>query len=57
MALLTNNMRVLILYLACLAGNPRLFWWIELGPLTLVAAAGILWHRRVEAAVARAAVS
>jgi hypothetical protein len=53
MALLSNNMRVLTLYLACLAGHPRWFWWIELGPLTLVAAAGILWHRRVEAAVSR----
>ena len=45
---LTNNARVILIWLACLAGNPRLFWWIELGPLTLVAAAGILWHRRVE---------
>lgn len=45
---LTNNARVILIWLACLAGDPRLFWWIELGPLTLVAAAGILWHRRVE---------
>jgi hypothetical protein len=49
MALLSNNMRVLTLYFACLAGQPRIFWWIELGPLTLVTAAGLLWHRRVEA--------
>jgi hypothetical protein len=48
MALLSNNMRVLLIGIACLAGNPRLFWWVELGPLTLVAAAGILWHRRIE---------
>jgi hypothetical protein len=45
---LSNNMRVLLIWLACLALDPRLFWWIELGPLTAIAAAGILWHRRVE---------
>jgi len=48
MALLTNNMRVLALYAACLAGDPRLFWWLELGPMTAVTVAGLLWHRRVE---------
>jgi len=48
MALLSNNMRVLLIWLACLAGDPRWFWWAELGPLTLVLVAGILWHRRVE---------
>jgi hypothetical protein len=52
MALLSNNMRVMLIFLACLAGDPRLFWWIELGPLSLVAAAGILWHRRIEARLA-----
>lgn len=48
MALLSNNMRVILIWLACLAGNPRLFWWTELGPLTLITAAGIAWHRRIE---------
>jgi hypothetical protein len=48
MALLSNNMRVLLIWLACLAGNPRLYWWVELGPLTLIAAAGMVWHRRIE---------
>jgi hypothetical protein len=48
MALLSNNMRVLLIWLACLLGDPRWFWWVELGPLTLVAIAGIAWHRRVE---------
>jgi CDP-diacylglycerol--serine O-phosphatidyltransferase len=52
MALLTNNARVIIIYAACLAGDPRLFWWLELGPLTAVAIAGIVWHRRVERAMA-----
>ena len=50
---LTNNMRVTILYLACLEGDPSLFWWIELGPLSLVALAGIWWLRRVETALVR----
>ena len=45
---LTNNMRVILIFLTCLAGDPRLYWWIELGPLSLVALAGIWWHRRVE---------
>lgn len=50
---LSNNMRVLALYLACLAGNPRYFWWFELIPLTALAAAGILRHRRIEARLVR----
>jgi hypothetical protein len=54
MALLSNNMRVLLIWLACLAGDPRWFWWAELGPLTLVVVAGILWHRRVERKLLRA---
>jgi hypothetical protein len=52
MNLLTANMRVVALYAACLAGDPRLFWWWELGPLTLVTVAGIVWHRRAEARLA-----
>ena len=48
MALLSNNMRVLAIFLACLAGNPAWFWWLELGPLSVVALVGILWHRRIE---------
>ena len=46
---LSNNMRVVAIYLACLAGNPRLFWWLELLPLSVLTAAAILWHLRVEA--------
>jgi CDP-diacylglycerol---serine O-phosphatidyltransferase len=48
MALLSNNVRVVAIFAACLAGNPAWFWWFELGPLTLVGLAGILWHRRIE---------
>lgn len=52
MALLSNNMRVVLICGACLAGDPRLFWWAELGPLSVIAMAGLWWHRRSEAAVA-----
>lgn len=53
MSLLSNNMRVILIYLACLAGDPRWFWWIELVPLTIVAGFGITLHRRIEAALVR----
>jgi hypothetical protein len=46
--LLNANARIVILYAACLAGDPRLFFWWNLGPLTLVTAAGLIWHRRIE---------
>ena len=48
LALLTANMRVLALFGACLLASPTLFWWIEIGPMTLVAIWGIAWHRRTE---------
>lgn len=52
-ALLTANTRVLAIVAACLFGDPRLFWWFTIGPMTLVAVAGIAWHRRVEARLLR----
>jgi hypothetical protein len=51
MALLSNNMRLVAIYLACLAHDPRLFWWLELIPLSLLALAGVWGHRRCEAAL------
>ena len=48
MSLLSANMRVVALFLACVAGRPSLFWWVEIVPLTLIAAVGLVWHRRVE---------
>lgn len=51
MALLSNNMRVVAIYLACLAHDPRLFWWLELIPLSLLALAGVWRHRRREDAL------
>lgn len=50
--LLNANARIVALYAACLAGDPMLFWWWTLGPLTLVTAAGLVWHRRIEAGLA-----
>ncbi|MDP1028365.1 CDP-alcohol phosphatidyltransferase family protein [Sphingomonas sp. KR1UV-12] len=48
LALQTANVRVLAIFLACLLAEPRLFWWFEIGPLTLAAVIGLAWHRRVE---------
>lgn len=53
MSLLSANVRVYAIFLACVAGNPRLFWWFELVPLTLVLIIGFCWHRTVEARLLR----
>jgi phosphatidylglycerophosphate synthase len=48
LALLSGNARVISIYIACLAGDPRYFWWFEIIALSAIAIFGILWHRRVE---------
>ncbi|HEU0044365.1 CDP-alcohol phosphatidyltransferase family protein [Sphingomonas sp.] len=48
LSLLSANVRVLLIFLACLAGRPALFWWLEIVALTAIAAIGLVWHRRVE---------
>ena len=48
MGLLTANVRVWAVALACLIGNPRIFWWFEIVPLTIVAVICVARHRRVE---------
>ncbi|MEN3749620.1 CDP-alcohol phosphatidyltransferase family protein [Sphingomonas sp. HF-S3] len=53
MSLLSANMRVYAIFLACIAGDPRWFWWVELGPLTAILLVGLIWHRRVEARLVR----
>lgn len=55
MRLLSANMRVFAIFVACLVGNPRLFWWFELVPLTIILVIGLFWHRAVEARLAGAA--
>ena len=47
-SLLSANMRVWLIAAACLLGSPRLFWWAEIVVLSLVAAAGLILHRRAE---------
>ena len=48
LSLLTANVRIVTIFIACLAGDPRLFWWIEIVPLTAILLIGLAWHRRVE---------
>jgi CDP-diacylglycerol--serine O-phosphatidyltransferase len=48
MSLLSANVRLYAIFLACLAGDPRLYWWFELLPLTAILGIGLLWHRVVE---------
>jgi CDP-diacylglycerol--serine O-phosphatidyltransferase len=47
-SLLSANVRVIIIYGACLGGRPTFFWWFEIIALSAVALVGILWHRRAE---------
>jgi hypothetical protein len=48
LALESANVRVYAIFLACLLGNPRWFWWFEIVPLTLILVIGLIWHRRAE---------
>jgi CDP-diacylglycerol--serine O-phosphatidyltransferase len=45
---LSANVRVGAIYVACLIGDPKLFWWFEIVPLSGIAAYGIIRHRRIE---------
>ena len=54
---LTNTMRVILLWIVCLAADPRWFWWITLGLLSLLALAGIVRLRQVEAKLVREAAA
>jgi CDP-diacylglycerol---serine O-phosphatidyltransferase len=53
MSLLSANVRVYVIFLACMAGNPRLFWWIEILPMTAILIIGLFWHRQVESRLIR----
>ncbi|HEY0027319.1 MAG TPA: CDP-alcohol phosphatidyltransferase family protein [Allosphingosinicella sp.] len=48
MALLTNNMRVLMIFAACLIGRPALFWWAEVTVSTAILVLGLVWLRSAE---------
>jgi CDP-diacylglycerol--serine O-phosphatidyltransferase len=47
-SLLTANMRVWVIFIACLVADPRLFWWFEIVPLTIIVIVGLMRHRGVE---------
>jgi CDP-diacylglycerol--serine O-phosphatidyltransferase len=55
MSLLSANVRVYAIFIASIAGDPRLFWWFELLPLTLILIIGLSWHRTVEWRLVRSA--
>ena len=48
LVLLTANVRVATIFAACLVGDPRIFWWVEIVPMSIIALVGVLLHRRVE---------
>ena len=49
MSLLSANVRLYAIFFACIGGDPRLYWWFEILPLTAILGIGIWWHRAVEA--------
>lgn len=49
MALLSSNSRTVAIALACLAGDPRLYWYWEIAGLSLLALALSAWLRHTEA--------
>jgi CDP-diacylglycerol---serine O-phosphatidyltransferase len=53
MILLSANVRVYAIFLACIARHPLLFWWFEILPLTAVLIIGLWWHRIVESRLIR----
>jgi CDP-diacylglycerol---serine O-phosphatidyltransferase len=53
MSLLSANVRVYAIFLACTARDPSLFWWFELLPMTVILIIGLYWHRRVESRLIR----
>ena len=53
MSLLSANVRVYAIFLACIAGHPTLFWWAELLPMTALLIFGLSWHRVVESRLIR----
>jgi hypothetical protein len=57
MSLLSANVRVYAIFLACMAQDPRLFWWIEILPMTAILIIGLIWHRAVESRLIRNAAA
>ncbi len=57
LSLETANVRIFMVFVACLAGDPRLFWWFEIVPLTAILLIGLAWHRRVERTLLSSVIS
>ncbi|RDE06261.1 CDP-alcohol phosphatidyltransferase family protein [Sphingomonas aracearum] len=55
MALEAANARVIAIFVAVLLGNPYLFWGFEIVVQSIVLVAAVLWHRRAENRINRAA--
>jgi hypothetical protein len=53
MSLLSANVRVYAIFLACMARDPTLFWWVEILPMTAILMIGLTWHRAVESRLIR----
>lgn len=53
MSLLSANVRVYAIFVACMAGDPSLFWWFEILPMTAILITGLYWHRRLESRLIR----
>jgi len=53
MSLLSANVRVCAIFLACVARDPALFWWFEILPMTAILIIGLVWHRRLESRLIR----
>src|SRR5205823_3536255 len=53
MSLLSANVRLYAIFFACIGGDPRLYWWFEILPLTAILGIGISWHRTVESRLIR----
>ncbi|MFL6721995.1 MAG: CDP-alcohol phosphatidyltransferase family protein [Sphingomonas sp.] len=57
MSLLSANVRVYAVFIACMARDPRLFWWFEIIPMTAILVIGLFWHRAVQSRLIRKMVS
>jgi hypothetical protein len=53
MSLLSANVRVYAIFLACMVREPSLFWWVEILPMTAILIIGLSWHRAVESGLIR----
>ena len=45
---LSQNIRIIAIYVACLLGSPKIFWWFEIAPLSMLAVAGFVWLHNIE---------